>query len=221
MIEQIQIPDFKNYSDEGTKFLADTKSYKCQDESELKQCLEIFAYIKARKKEIQVDLDRDLEPKIKLLHEMHRQATGLRKQILQPWNDAEVFIEGVMRPYALQKKQAEEKERLRLQAEADKKAEEEKYLAQLEAELDGSAEEAAVIESLAPVAEQVRARPVTPVVTGASARFPWKWRIVDVNKVPREYLCIDYQAINARFKLEKEAMKIPGIETYQDVSFAG
>ena len=103
--QQIEIPDYTKLQEEGAYALMTIKKCPCTNEKELADCMTPFAFIKARKKELKEILDKELEPKIKLLHEMHRQATKLRNDVLGPFNQAEEAIEGIMRPFVLKKKQ--------------------------------------------------------------------------------------------------------------------
>ena len=221
--QQIEIPDYTKLQDEGDYCLMSIKKCPCTNDKELQDCMDAFAFVKARKKELKAILDKELEPKIKLLHEMHRQATGLRAAVLNKFNLAEEAIEDIMRPYVLKKKQEEERKRIELQKIEDEKAQAEKELALLEAELMGNAEEVAVIEQLAPIAIQVKAEQVVPKVEGSKAgsRDVWKYRIVTPNAVPYEFRCIDEKKIAAQFKQDGKNMKIPGVEVYLDVVFSG
>lgn len=221
--QQIEIPDYTKLQDEGAYALMTIKKCLCTNDKELTDCMTAFAFIKARKKELKEILDKELEPKIKLLHEMHRQATGLRALVYNPWDKCEEAIEEIMRPYVLKKKQGEERKRIELQKVEDEKALQEKELALLEAELMGNAEEVAVIEQLAPIAIQVKAEQVVPKVEGSKAgsRDVWKYRIVNPNAVPYEFRCIDEAKIFKQFRQDGKNMKIPGVEVYQDVSFTG
>lgn len=52
------------------------------------------------------------------------------------------------------------------------------------------------------------------VAPGLSQRKVWKWKVVDLAKVPRECLCVDSQFVNA--KVAGGARSIDGIEIYED-----
>lgn len=53
----------------------------------------------------------------------------------------------------------------------------------------------------------------------ATARKRWTYKVVDLQKVPRRYLCLDTKAINEEIRIG--AREIPGLEIYQEtgVSF--
>jgi len=44
-----------------------------------------------------------------------------------------------------------------------------------------------------------------------------KWKLVDINQIPREYMCIDEKKINA---VVKAGVEIPGIQIYEEASLA-
>jgi hypothetical protein len=55
-----------------------------------------------------------------------------------------------------------------------------------------------------------------PKVEGVYARKVIKYRVTDINKVPREYLVVDNSRISATIKKFGATTKIPGIEIYQE-----
>lgn len=53
-----------------------------------------------------------------------------------------------------------------------------------------------------------------------SERRIWKWKVTNPILVPREFLAIDEKAINSFVKMNQDTRIIPGIEFYQETSFA-
>lgn len=72
-------------------------------------------------------------------------------------------------------------------------------------------EQAAETVSIAPVVESK-----VDAVVGMSTRKVWKFKIVDVNKIPREYLIPDEKLIGKMGEVTKGTRKIDGIEFYSE-----
>lgn len=60
----------------------------------------------------------------------------------------------------------------------------------------------------------------TPRVSGISYRENWKYRVVDANKVPREYLMVDESKIRRVVAAMKGQIKIAGVEVYVEKTAA-
>jgi hypothetical protein len=63
---------------------------------------------------------------------------------------------------------------------------------------------------------QTAAASQQPQAPGAHTRTTWKFRIVDFNAIPREFLMPDEAKIRAYVQSAKENASIPGIEVYPD-----
>jgi hypothetical protein len=63
--------------------------------------------------------------------------------------------------------------------------------------------------------QEVKVKPAVPVVAGIKARVNWKYRVLDADKVPREYLMLDEVKIGQMVRsLKKAGEVIPGIEAF-------
>lgn len=109
-----------------------------------------------------------------------------------------------------------EEERLRQEA---LKAEEERKLADaLQAEKEGDKEMAeAIINEHVFIPPPVVERSV-PKIAGQTMTTTWKWRLQDINLVPRQYLQVNEIAINGVVRSLKNQAKIAGIEVYEEKS---
>ena len=109
----------------------------------------------------------------------------------------------------LQEAQRKETERLqKLAAKAEQRGDESK-----KEEFEGRA---AVVESTVPaVATKVEK------ISGLRTRTDWKFRIVDINKIPREYMMPNEKAIGEVARATKGAIKIDGVEFYPEEKMAG
>lgn len=155
------------------------------------------------------------------------------KQFLAPLTLAYGPVQSAMDDYAkrlLDKRRAEqEAERKRAQAEADRLAE----IAAAEMDKGGDADRAleqagaaAGRAEVADAAASARAPDLTRQYgsygSPMSVRERWKWRVIDITKVPREHLMIDPDSIKAAGKERDRSGKpttiVPGIEWYVETS---
>jgi len=95
--------------------------------------------------------------------------------------------------------------------------------AQAEADAEAAklaAEDALREAALAPRAVMTAAAPKI-TAAGTSYRTTWKFRIVDLNLVPREYLLPNEQLLGSTARTTKGAQTIPGVEFYAEQSIGG
>ncbi len=115
-------------------------------------------------------------------------------------------------------RQAEE-ERLGIEA---LKAEEERRLAEaLQAEKEGDKEEAEAIINEPVFVPPPIVEKTVPKQAGLTMTTTWKWRLKDINLVPRQYLQVNEVAVNAAVRSLKSAANIAGIEPYEVSSMRG
>lgn len=186
------------------------------------QAAEYLKTIKAKQKIV----EEFFGPLVKSSHDAWKQAVAKRKEIETPLEDAERKIKSAI----LRFQQDMEMERRRLQAEADAKAraEEDKKRKELEsraqkAEEKGKEEKA---DELRAKAESVVVVPqiIAPQVTktkGVSMMDVWKYKINDINAVPREYMMLNESMVSKVVKATKGGIKIPGIEAYNEPTISG
>jgi hypothetical protein len=99
----------------------------------------------------------------------------------------------------------------------------EEEAATLQAEIDAArlATENAIRETaMAPRQVQVQAPPKV-TAAGTSFRSVWKFKVVDLAQVPREYMVLNEQMVGALARSTKGAMQIPGIEIYEEKTIGG
>jgi len=114
-----------------------------------------------------------------------------------------------------------EQERRKLEAELRAKQEQERKRLEVQAEAlraQGKEKQAEVKEAKA---EMIAAKPViiasnVPKIDGVSKRVIWRYRIVDENAIPREYLMPNDKKIGEVIRATNGTVKIPGIEAYQE-----
>jgi hypothetical protein len=162
-----------------------------------------------------------------------RTVDGWFKKLLEPLQKQMAAVQSVMNDYAAEKlrreRAAAEAERLRLAAEAEQESRRAAAALERGGDVDealdraaeaGAAADAAAERATGRAADLTRTHGVFGAV--ASAREKWKWRVINIDLVPRKYLTLDDAAINAAGKKRDASGKpvevIPGIEWYSEVS---
>ncbi len=171
------------------------------------------------------DLKKTIEAYFKPLKEAaHKSWKGIcnrESEELDKLNPGIKYLTSQMTAYSLEQEKIRQAEEDRLRLEQQKRIEEEKLEAALLAEQAGAKEEAEAI-----LTEEVFMPPpivesVTPKVSGLGMATTWKWRLIDVNRIPREYLMVDTVKINGVVRAMKDKAEIPGIEVYPDSGIRG
>lgn len=146
-----------------------------------------------------------------------KEAGNKRKGYLEPVMEAEKVVKGKIIVYTdeMEEKRREEQRRLEAKARAEEERKRKELAARAEKWAAKGKEEKA--EELLEQAEDVHveAQVVAPKVEqakGASFRDSWSAEITDVEKVPREYMEINIQALNRVAQAMKGAIKIPGVK---------
>jgi len=195
---------------------------KVSDQATLTKANGFLLDVKAMQKQINDTFD----PMIKKAHEAHREAISQKKHFETPLKEAEGIVKKEIGKYMAEqeriRKEAEEKAR-REREEAERKAKEEeerKLQEAIKAEETGDIEAAEnILNSIPSKPEPVAAPiPMKPMTQGISTQKRWKFRIIDADKIPREYMKPDEQKIGAIVRATKGQTKIPGVEVYSEDS---
>jgi len=171
--------------------------------------------IKAKAK----DLDDRRKAITKPLDEAKARVMDLFRRPLELLGQAEALLKRAMLGF----QQAQEQKRREAEAEARRVAAAEQERLRKEAE---KAARAAEKKGNVEAAEQLRANvPVVPVPTvaieapkvkGISTRTVWKARVLDANKVPRQYLVVNEKMLNDLAQATKGAVAVDGVEFYSE-----
>jgi hypothetical protein len=180
----------------ATSELAAIASLPCETQADVDLINQLFAHVRGR---------------VAALEEM-------RTTITQPLNAAKRAVDALFAPA---KKKYEAAEALCRQKLADRAKR------QLEAE---TARTAAVLAPVgapgAPGAGVTMVLPEVPaavVMTHARPVYSWKWGVDNIHKVPREYLCVDLEALRRHTDQYAKSDQIPpieGIKFWRDVTIA-
>jgi hypothetical protein len=174
--------------------------------------------IKTRRSEV-VSFFADTKNKA---HAAWKAIVAQEKSFTDRLDDAEKKIKRAVMDYDREQEAIRQAEQRRLQAEADEAARRERErLEKQAAKLKTEARREAVLEQAAQVvAPVVQVAAAAPKVEGVSVRKIWKARVVDVAKVPREFMVVNDRALDSYAKATKGAVQVAGVEFYQDESMA-
>lgn len=170
---------------------------------------------------------------LRIIKSMQKELETQEKAITKPMNDAKTAVISFFRPFKTRLAVAEsavkrgltswksEQDRIarEKQREVDEQARKERVELEKqsrEADEKGRPARAANLEDRA-------AEHVAPIVTsgapkaeGVSFRKIWKWRITDVNRIPREYLMVDKTKIGGVVRALKGDTAIAGVQVYSE-----
>ncbi len=143
-----------------------------------------------------------------------KQAEASVKKAMVLW-DTEQEKKRLAEERRLAEIQRQEAERLRQQAAKEAARAEslktEKAKSNAKAQAEKLQAEAVAVTAIAPVVESNAVE-----VSGISKRKNWKFRIINANDIPREYLIPDEKYIGQIVRASKGKKEIPGIEIYPE-----
>lgn len=196
------------------------KTYVIKDEATLLRANEFIHGIKAMVKEIK-DFFKPLKDKAK---QAHQALVDKERGLLKPLHEAEETVGPQIAAYLAEQR--------RIQREAEEKAreaeEERERLKEDRLQRAADAVDAGDAEAIAKIVNETVPEPETKVVIpkatkleGTGIREDWKWELEkpdDIDKVSREFLCLDVVKLNAYVRAHKEEaiapMKKQGIRVY-------
>ncbi len=180
--------------------------------------------IKAKSKELtetRMSLTRPIEESKKKIIALFKkpldyliEAEGLVKKAMVGWQTKQEELRRMEeeRLAAIQRKEAE---KLRQQAEKEAARAESLKTDKAKANAAAKAEElkaqAEATVAIAPVVESK-----VEEISGISTRKNWKFKIIDANQIPREYMIPDEKYIGQIVRVSKGQKAIPGIEIYSE-----
>ena len=184
---------------------------KIQDQATLERVNKAKLYIRELRNEVR----KVFEPMKKKAYAAYKEILDQYKKVEAPIIEAEKYCDRLLAEwFAEQRRLREEAERKRLEAVRKQKEEEERKLREaLEAENAGKKEEAEkiinqVIETKPPEVKT----PEKPKLQGVYSRIDYDFEIVDVTKIPREYMIPDEALIRKVIRASKGKIIIPGIK---------
>lgn len=198
----------KNYEVEARNELAKMPGAEIAviDQQSYEQAGEILRNIATVKKEIKALF---AEPKKKAA-EAHKAICSAENEVLAKVTARENEIRQKMSNYW----QAEQK---RIAAEQERKRKEAEEMARIAAEAEAAGDEETAAEAVAIAAVTEATVTEAPKAAGVSMREVWRAKVVDLNKVPREYLIVNQSALDALAKATKGSINIPGVEFIKEI----
>jgi len=156
------------------------------------------------------------EDPIAKAHAAHKAILAKKNEALDPLLKAEKFLKNAVRDYLV------EEERKRRAAEEQRKFEQEALLAKLEKERDDEDTKAAdeTFEKIEEIhAESMKVEEL-PQMVGVTKKTLIRWRVSNLDLVPRDLLTVDKPKVDEIVKRMKMNAEIPGIEIYEDLIVA-
>jgi len=162
------------------------------------------------------EVDSFFEPFEKQAFQMHRALTSKHKEINTPLLEADQYITGQVKVYLKKVEEKRQAEEIRLRDIARKEEEERRLMEAIELEKEGNVEEAQAVISEPMNIVTPTVKMDIPKVDGRLYRTVWKWKIVDMAKIPREFLTTDDIKINGVVRALKGATSISGVAVYEE-----
>ena len=184
---------------------------KIQDQATLERVNKAKLYIRELRNEVR----KVFEPMKKKAYAAYKEILNQYKKVEAPIIEAEKYCDRLLAEwFAEQRRIREEAERKRLEAIRKQKEEEERKLREaLEAENAGKKEEAEKIINQVIEAKPSEVKtPEKPKLKGVYSRIDYDFEIVDVTKIPREYMIPDETLIRKVIRASKGKVVIPGIK---------
>ena len=167
-----------------------------------------------RIKEIRKKIEATFKPIKQKMDAAKKEVLDQEKAADKPLAEAEAWLKPMIAVYCAEQENIRQAEEARLREIARKEEEERQFAEALAAEAAGEKDVAEEIMA-APVQAPVVVVPKTvPKVSGIAIKKEWKFRIVDANKIPRQYLIPDEKAIGATVRGCGDKANIPGVEIY-------
>lgn len=165
-------------------------------------------------KEIRKKIENTFKP-------IKQKMDAAKKEVLDQERAADaplVEAEGIIKPriaaWSVEQERIRQEEERRLREIARKEEEERQFQEALAAEAAGEKDVAEEIMAAPVQAAPVVVPKAVPKVSGIAIKKEWKFRIVDANKIPRQYLIPDEKAIGATVRGCGDKANIPGVEIY-------
>ena len=207
----IKIDEHKagEFAAKGVEIRDKSLAYKVTDEATKLKAEEGLKIIKKMKASV-IDFTKDT---IAGLYDLHRKEKTRQNNLLEPLQAADRHLRRQVEDYEMEKI----REQRRKDEEARKKREAELKAAE-EAEESGDTEKA---EEILTKAAEEEAAPVVyePEVKtkGVGKKIEWKWRLTNIEEVPRDFLILDESALSRYAKAMKEKAKVSGVQFYEVV----
>lgn len=207
-------PDSTDLATRGSAFVTKANAIEVTDGATYKEAGEFAVEMKGLVKTV----EQRFEPACSAAYQAHRAMTRLRDEAKSPFEQAAAIVTRKQKDYRVEEERKARAEEARLQELARKDAEKRRAQEVRKAERRGDDETAVALkEAPVAVAPVVVARDI-PKVEGQAARKIWKYKVIDPDIIPRQFLCLDTTKLGNYARSMKETASVPGVEFYPEVS---
>lgn len=186
------------------------------DAEEYEMACSFLTLVATRKKQVNETFD----PIVQKAHAAWQEAINQRKKFMTPLEMAELNVKTKVSQWRIDEERKRREEEDRLQANAKREADERAIAEAQSLEDNGEKELAAMVleEAAAAPAPVVVAPSTVPKQDGIAKKTTWKFRIVNEELIPREYMVPSEMKIGAVVRSQKQLTKIPGVQAFPEES---
>lgn len=166
-----------------------------------------------RKKAIKL-IDNLFDPHIAQLYQAHKSGVSLKKKFSDPLLALVKEDDQKMMSFREVQRRIAAKKEEELQAAARRKAEDEQLALAEALHRDGQTEEAEMVIQEETVVPTVIVPPEIPKSDELKFTRYWKFRVVNKDQVPRDFLTVDEVKLGQYARMQKENAKISGVEFF-------
>jgi hypothetical protein len=204
--------EVKNVEAKALTLPDQARGVKVIDNATMKKANGLLMDIRSIRKEIQ----DTFKPLAEKAHAAHKAILEQQKRTEAPLIEAEGILKIQIRAYMDEVERLRREEERRLQEIARKEEEERRLAEALQAEAEGNIEEAkAILEEPAYIPIPTVKADI-PKVDNRLFRKVWKFRVLDIRKVPIQYLKVDEIKVGQIVRAMKGETNIPGIQVYEE-----
>lgn len=215
----ITAPDPDDYNKRGAQIVKQAEAMMIVNDAAFQDGGTMLTSIKT----ISKNLETEFADPVDKAHKAHKSMVALRDKALLPFRQAEQIIKQKLGSYQMEIERKRQAEAEMLRKEAEAKAEADR-IAKAQEQMD-KGDLAGCEKTLAAPAAFVPPPRVTtpepPKVAGVSFKDVWKFEIVDVSKLPPEYLMPDEPAIRKTVSGLMGKTNIPGVRVWSEKGVSG
>jgi len=227
---EVQLPDVHEIEQQSFPIVAQANGFEVIDKASLDSAAELMQECKRWQKEVRATFG----PAKQAAHDAHKKIIAAEREKLQPFEEAERTLKQKTGAYiqAENRRIAEERRKAEAEARAKEEARRQEEMRRVRAEaaraakaaatkreaerIRRDAQQAAAEVKAAPVALEVPEVEEAPKASGVVSRTVRKFRIVDVNKIPRKFMVPDEVKIRKVVQALGADADIPGVEVYEE-----
>jgi len=157
-------------------------------------------------------------PLVQSAHQQHKALVKRRDDMCAPVQIAIAKIKTLIGAYDQQQERLR-REQERIAQEALRREQKETAIREaqaLQASGDSEGAEQVISQAAASPAPAVVIPSMVPKVTGKSSRTIWRYRVVNPELVPKEYMMVDEIKLGQIVRALKGSTRIPGIQVYEE-----